>query len=70
MYQSVHSEQGYQGKLCPPCEQTLVTEKGKMVCMEKGKIGVHADDMTYACGAQQAHIWYIGEMAMTTTTAQ
>ena len=30
---------------------------------EKGKNGVHADDMTYACGAQQAHIWYTRKLA-------
>ena len=25
--------------------------------------GARADDMTYACGSQQAHIWYIGKLA-------
>ena len=41
--------------------------------MEKWKIGVHADDMTYACGAQQAHIWYTGnwqDEEMAATAAQ
>ena len=31
--------------------------------LRKMENGVHADDMTYACGAQQAHIWYTGKLA-------